>query len=922
MFSRHIFDPINLNEMKILSHALAIVFVLAFSMTNALAQQNQSIDIHDYIGNDHSHEGYDQLMLELSGNKELRQQPGWKYIARWIEMQSRRMDGGGNPVDLGTYVKELDAYRLWKKESVSGLRANSWSPAGPFAAPPPSSDFIFSGTGRINTITFHPTDPKTMWIGGGQGGLWKTTNGAESWFPLGDNLPVMRVSDITVNPNNPDEMYICIGDYAYLAFWIETADRKRNTHFGLGIYKSTDGGQTWAPTGLMTSLLDEDASLMRRTFISSDDDNVLLAAGIKGIFKSDDKGDTWRTVMEREIWDIETDPADPNTLYASTGFIRNLGIGQAAVWKSIDFGESWTKLNTGIPEENEAQRIEIGISPVNSDYVYAVVVDLRGGLYGFYRSTDAGTTWTVRSTTPNILHWYAGESNGGQGTYDLAILPDPIDVDKVYVSGINTWVTEDGGANWNGASYWTGSYGASVHADQHFLSYNQLDKNIYLCHDGGVSRTKEIVSGSWYEANNDPYYTWPTVWEHLNDGLANFSFYRLGISQSSSNNIYAGAQDMGTFHRQNGQWNYLTLGDGMECIIKPGDDNVLYGSSQYGYLFKSNDGGQSFIDLGQYGQPWANEAAAWTTPYALGHHNPERVYVPAANFWTSQDGGSSFTKVGEDLSIYPISAFSVSPADETALYIGKRLWYGANEPGQILRLDDDGFTWKDITKGTPADSIYISFLETDEENPDLIWATFAGFVEGAKVFESRDAGHTWKNISYNLPNFPANCIIQHDGADHNPLYVGLDRGVYYKNDLMNEWELYAEGMPNVIISEFEIHTDDQQLYIATFGRGIWMNNLIDQISTSTRLQVLEDVKLTVSPNPSRGEIQVSATDLHSGSYLLELVDVTGKPVHSERINVGDGEISQMINTIVPSGLYYLRLHDGDILHVKKVVIVD
>ncbi len=306
----------------------------------------------------------------------------------------------------------------------------------------------------------------------------------------------------------------------------------------------------------------------------------------------------------------------------------------------------------------------------------------------------------------------------------------------------------------------------------------------------------------------------------------------------------------------------------------------------------------------------------------MGHDDTERIYVPAANFWQSFDGGLSFDKVGQDLSRYPISAFSVSPADASAMYIGKRLWHSENQPGQILRLNKEGIRWEDITEGTPADSIYISYLETDDENPDVIWATFAGFVDGAKVFESRDRGDTWSNISYNLPNLPANCIIQHDGFDHNPLYVGMDRGVYYKNDLMNEWELYAEGLPNVIVSEFEIHNEDQQLYIATFGRGIWVNNLIDQVVSWTDEAAFEDVNLSVYPNPSRGQFELSVSNLPPGTYPVELVSVTGKLVYSDRINVGNGKISHKINTLAPSGLYYLRLHEGDILHVTKAVIVD
>ncbi|MDX1479033.1 MAG: hypothetical protein R3301_15070, partial [Saprospiraceae bacterium] len=490
---------------------------------------------------------YERVLLRYANDPGLQAAPGWKYLARYAHAQSIRAEPDGSPADLATLFTETRRIEAWKQTAGPGFRSAMWSPAGPFSAPTPNSDFLIEGTGRINTITFHPTDPDIMWIGGGQGGLWKTTNGAASWFPLGDDLPVMRVSDIAVNPHDPDEMYLCIGDYAYLGFWIRTNDRKRNTHFGMGVYKSTDGGLTWNPTGLTFSQLDLDHSLTRRVFINPENTSQLLAAGIHGIWMSEDAGDTWDMISEEIIWDIEKDPADFRTLYASTAFINNLQIGTAGILKSTDFGETWTTLNTGIPAQNQAQRIEISVSPVNPQTVYAVACNLNGGLYGFYRSTDGGQSWELRASFPNILHWSSGENSiSGQGSYDLAILADPVMEDRVYVSGVNNWMSEDGGITWQGTSYWTGTYGPSVHADHHFLAYNPLDAQYYLCHDGGVSRTDTIKAGSWQEALNNPDFRWPTKWEHLNNGLANLSFYRLGISQSSGN-IFAGAQDMGTF---------------------------------------------------------------------------------------------------------------------------------------------------------------------------------------------------------------------------------------------------------------------------------------------------------------------------------------------------------------------------------------
>ena len=897
--------------------------VILFAGTSLLAQQPEAIDLGQFYNVDAPQRSYDNLTLELSSSPELQQQKGWKYIARWYDYASRHLGADGRPIGQAEYVQALQSYESFQKASQGG-RANSWSPAGPFEAPVPTSPTLFTGTGRINTITFHPTDPDIMWIGAGQGGLWKSTNGGESWFPLGDDLPVMRISDITVNPANPDEMYICVGDFAYLAYWIETRDVKRNTHFGLGVYKSMDGGVTWQPTGLSTEFSDKDASLTRRTFISADNDDIVLAAGMKGVFISGDRGGAWNKVLDGEIWDIEQDPSDPNTLYASTGFIRNLEIGNATLWKSTDFGESWSKLNTGIPEQWEAQRLEIAISPADPDYVYIVACDLGGGLYGVYRSVDGGSSWELRANSPNILHWLNGTGQGGQGTYDLAVLAHPDDRDKLSVGGVNQWISEDGGMTWHGVSYYTGGFGGpAVHADHHFLKFNDHDSMIYLCHDGGVSRTREIIPGSWDSIFQSPDYNWPTQWEHLNNGLANMAFYRLGISQTESRNIYAGAQDMGTFlRRDESNWTYHTLGDGMECIISPLSDDILFGSSQYGNLFRSDDGGQSFGGLGQGNRPWQQESAEWTTPFMVGHDNPLAVYVGASNVWFSGDNGDSFFKAS-DFSIYPISALDVAPSNAGRIYVGKRVWYGDNQPGEIWRLENDQTTWTDISDGTPVDSIYISYLEVDDENENLIWATFAGFADGAKVYESDNGGTTWRNISFNLPNVPANCIITHPGADHNPLYVAMDRGVYYKNDTMDRWDLYSEGLPNVIVSELEIHTDDQMLYISTFGRGVWMNNLLDQISSSSSGPLVLPGSMVISPNPTNGPINVSVSDIPAGSYTLEMISTSGQLVANRLIEVPATTHTDLkLEAPVVSGLYYVRLRGEAGMRVEKVLVTD
>ena len=891
---------------------IPVLFLLAcLFIVDAYAQNNPATTVEIAARlNDVTQAEADRWLLNISADAQEQEKKGWKYVARWLEEESRHTDGSGNPVDLHSTMKAYKAFERLKQNSQIELRSNTWSPAGPMNAPVPTSSFLIPGTGRINTIAFHPTDADIMWAGGGMSGLWKTTNGGQSWVPLGDQLPVMRVSDIAVNPNNPDEIYICLGDYAYLAYWLETADRKRNTHFGVGVYKTTDGGITWAPTGLTFDQMEKDASLMRRVFIDPNDDNILLAAGMQGIWRSVDRGESWTQIRDTPIWDIERDPIDPSVVYASTAYVYRLGIGTASIIKSINFGETWKKAQTNIPEVGEAQRIEIAISPTDNNYVYAIACDLNGGLYGFYRSIDAGNSWELRSDSPNILHWSEGSSSGGQGTYDLAILVDKADKEKVYIGGVNSWVTEDGGSTWNGAGYYFGLWGPSVHADHHYLRYNPHNDYIYLCHDGGVSRTMDLQPGSWDSAYADPLYTWPTEWEHLNNGLANLSFYRLGVSQQTSGNVFAGAQDMGTFLRDNEAWSYKNLGDGMECIIHPNTDLIMYGSTQYGNVFHSIDGGESFEGLGYGNQPWRNESSAWTTPFQLDPINPSIIYVPGSNVWVSGDGGYNFSRIST-FSQFPISAFSVSGGSQQKIYVGKRVWYSQGEPGAVLRSADGGLNWLDITNGTPADSLYISFLETDDDNPNLVWATFAGFADGMKVFESRDGGLTWENISYNLPNLPANCIIQHQGADHNPLYVGMDRGIYYKNDLMDEWQLYSEGIPNVIINDFDIDNADQRLYVATFGRGIWVNNLIDQVNTSSQQVSLDDIEMRIVPNPATSPPRLELSNLEPGEYHLEIVDVTGKTHFSRKLTIAVPDESVPLDELKTSGLYYARLQkDG------------
>ncbi len=857
---------------------------------------------------------------------------GWKWYQRWLEHHATRLQPDGKPVDPAVWYSEAIRVADWKsRQSLSQTRVGNWSPIGPNLVPDSPDPFSQHGMGRINCITFHPTDPLTFWVGIAQGGVWKTTNGGQSWLPLTDDLPILRISDIALDPNDTDIMYISVGDYAYMGVGLDLDARKRLTHYGLGVYKTTDGGQSWLPTGLTFAQTERDGSLTRRVFVDPANSQNLLAAGIHGIWQSADGGDNWSQVLDSLIWDIEQAPNDPNTLYASSGYRSTLDMGTAGILKSTDFGANWTWLNTGIPRQDTVQRVEIAISPSDPNYVYALTCDIERGFYGLYRSTDAGGSWEKRSakgSAPNILHWYEGGTpNGGQGTYDLAILVDPNDRERIYTGGINMWASEDGGLSWNGVSFWRGDYGPSLHADQHQYAYNPQDDKFYVCNDGGLFRTDSIEIGSWDSTFNAGY-QWPTQWEDLSDGIQATSFYRLGISLSAPDNVIAGAQDNSTFYYNNGTWSNIIGGDGMECLIDPTDPSRIYGTWQYGGMARSTNGGQS-LEYGITNQIrfGTDEEGAWTTPFFMEPNAPLTLYVAFGNAWRSFDGGDTWTKLSDcppmTGALFPAPASMIirAPSDENVIYMSKRIYHQYSQPSELWRSLDGGFSWTNLSLSVSLpDSLFFNDLTVDDDDPYHLWLSLGGFVDGVKVFESTDAGDSWNNDSGSLPNLPVNTIIHQPGSPNNVLYAGLDIGVWYKSDT-SDWQLYSENLPNVIVTELEINPSNQKLYASTFGRGLWRADLVvDENNVGIGPDLFEGMKVSVSPNPNDGFFRLAIEEAPVNELELEIVDIKGRVLRQEILKLQSGQSSETYQLDLAYGLYYLRLSAENRTYVEKILV--
>lgn len=353
--------------MKLLKHSLSI-FLIIFIMSSSNAQQF----IRKQAGKKLTFVEMQRQFDVFAKTHDLTKTKYWKYYKRWENDMHYKTNGNGELADPAIYIDEAVKAANAKNAVLpsSSFSASAWSPFGPYNLPGNLTGYMETGMGRINCIAFHPTIPTTYFVGVAQGGLWKTTNDGLTWTPLTDNLPIDRISDIVIDPNDVNTMYISVCDFEYIDVALNIDARKRNTHYGLGVYKTTDGGLTWLPTGLSFQLTDGDASLIRKVLISPSNSNNLVACGVSGMYTSANAGTTWTQVMDSLCWDLVQDPVLPNTLYATSGWLAGSGKGYAAVYKSTNFGASWTMLPTGIPGTGVVQRVKLAVATTDNNYIY------------------------------------------------------------------------------------------------------------------------------------------------------------------------------------------------------------------------------------------------------------------------------------------------------------------------------------------------------------------------------------------------------------------------------------------------------------------------------------------------------------------------------------------------------------------------
>ncbi|MFC5271408.1 VPS10 domain-containing protein [Adhaeribacter terreus] len=846
-------------------------------------------------------------------DKKISKIKGWKYFKR-LEMEMlMHTDGKGDPADPAIYVNEALKIAREKKNLQSARFANDWYPVGPNAVPNNQTGYMENGVGRINCIAFHPTSTSTYFVGVAQGGVWKTTNNGVSWTPLTDNLPITRISDIAIDPNNPNTMYISVCDFAYIGAGLFLDGRKRNTHYGLGVYKTTDGGLTWNPTGLSFQQTNRDASLIKKIMVNPANSNNVIACGVSGMYVSNNGGTSWTKNVTGLFWDLVQHPTNANILYAATGWVKAANTGQAGIWKSTDFGTTWTQQTTNIQATGAVQRIKLAIAPSDPNYVYAIAVDISNGLYGLYKTTNGGTNWQFINPGLNILEGGNGSQPGGQGNYDLALMVSGTDRDLIYTGGVNIWGSMDGGQTFKPVSHWTTSYGPTVHADIQFMERQASTGNIFVCNDGGLYRTSNLVLGDWNAAASGT--PWPTQWTNISNGMAITSFYRISSSKNSAGRIVAGAQDNATFYFDGTSWNTIFGGDGMDNYLSPVNNNEIIGSWQYGSFQQSTNNGASYISLIEPGGYF--EKGEWTSPLVVHDTQPNTLYVGFENVFKSTNNGVSWSAISNftrGFNATEISAMAIANANSNVLYAARRVRHEFNLRGSVFKTTNGGANWINITAGLP-DSLYYTSVEVSENNADIAYVAMAGFSAGNKVFRTSNGGASWQNISYNLPNLPVNCVKYIPGQNY--IMVATDLGVYVLANGSTTWVNQSKGLPNVIVTDIEFNPSLNKIYLATFGRGIWANDLNSFVSGTK--EKIADLGIELYPSPNQGSFTIKFPTGQSAkeTYQLEVIDVTGKIIHRASIS-GKTEYQQKLD--VPAGLYFAKITGNNVYGIKRFVV--
>jgi len=718
-----------------------------------------------------------------------------KKVMRHLWWQSLHLGGDGEYVNAKKKIYE-ETQKI-KEKFIEKSTNSNWSLIGPTSSN--TSYSIYNGIGRVDRIGFHPTNSNIIYIGAPNGGLWKSTNGGNTWSPMSSYAPSLGISGIVVSHHNPSHIYVLTGDGDSSQTTIDNVNGGY-IYTSIGLMKSTDGGETWGEAISINS-----SSLYYGYALAQDpDDASILYAGMSnGLYKSVDYGDTWSQVSSSTTIDVKIlDRPTNRVVYSGINFIRYSEVtGSSSSTSTIDAGV----LGTGV---------KVCVSPNDPDLVYAinsrVVADSTFG--GIYKSIDGGVTFDREATQPNVMeNSDSGAGTSSQSPYNLSIACHPDNTDTLFTAGTTIWQSVDSGNTLTkNTSFGENGAFTYIHPDVHEVKYNPRDNKLYAATDGGV-----------YMSSDDGQ-----SWNDITNGMCLTMSYGMDKADDGSNRIGIGNQDNGYKVRTNSSgsdFHHITGGDGFKCALFPGDPSTSFFTSNGSVVKVTNDGSnRNVIDTF-----WN-----WGMSVVCHNTNDDIVLVGRDNIIRrTVNGGSNWTTINN---VGGVHAISSCPSNNSRFYSCGRVntsWF--NNSNRAFMSADIGATWVDLStthNSFPAGGRFTDITPTPT-NSRKVYMTKGGFDDGNKVFYLNEIGPTgtWTNISGSLPNVPAHCIAV---ADNGDLYVGTSIGVFYRSNTMTDWMPYSNNLPNVTVTDIKLDHALNKIYVSTWGRGVWQANMSNNICVS------------------------------------------------------------------------------------------
>ncbi|HVE80176.1 MAG TPA: hypothetical protein VNA89_15025 [Gemmatimonadaceae bacterium] len=762
--------------------------------------------------------------------------------------------------------------------------------------------------GRVADVQGVPGDPHVVYVASASGGIWKTTNAGTTWIPIFDKQGVASIGTLALEPGNPSVIYAGTGEAA----------TRNSVSFGDGVYKSTDGGATWRHLGLANS------ERISRILVSPRDPRVVLVGALghiygpgteRGVYLSADGGESWtRTLFIDEyhgVADMDLDPSNPNVVYAAMWrfqrrpWTHTSGSEQGGLFKSVDGGRTWKKLDKGLPKL--VGRIGVRVAPGNPSVVYAIT-EAKDGT--FWRSEDRGETWTRQSKEADLVN---------RGFYYTKIAADPVDEDRVYAISATLHRSADGGKTFKRIS-------PNTHVDYHALWIDPTNpRRMWQGQDGGVAVSLDR-GATWEVVNLFPIAQYYQIYADNRQ-----PFYNVGGGLQDNGTWYGPARSREPSGIWADDWRMISFGDGFHIVVHPDDPELFLSEYQGGGVVRTDMRTREQVDASP--QPRRNDGGPvrhlkyrfnWNAPIVQSPQDGKVVYLGSNVVFRSPDFGLSWTAISPDLTTGDTTKlgspggpvyFENTTAEYHATVISLAespaqaglLWAGTDD-GNLQLTRDGGKSWTNLTGGLPVARFSpVSHVEPSRTAAGTAYVAFDRHMFddfAPHVFRTTDFGRTWARISGDLPARAHVWVVREDPRNPQLLYAGTELGLFASWDGGGRWvRIHGKNLPTVAVHDVLVHPKENDLIIGTHGRGLWILDDAGPLQVATRELAAQPAelfpvrpayryatkdtrygagnKLYKAPNPAYGAILTYALRAKPDSAAvvrLEVLDGAGKVV--------------------------------------------